>query len=244
MNKYCLLLTATITPQSVPNLKRINPLEREQDYLDALKKWVKIGIPIVFCENSNTHSDIIDAFLKESQISFEYLTFQTLYSSLGKSSGEAEIINHALVNSVLLNKSEYIIKVTGRYFVSNFIEQIEQIAQINQSSDCMVFANIHDYLRYADSRFFIGNQLFWKKYLTDKMKLIDEKNNIYMEHSVARAIHLAMSDGNNWALLPCFPIYEGVYGTLNSEYNLTFYQKSRDKLLYGLKKRLIKKVLI
>ncbi len=242
MNKFVLLLTATITPQSVPHLKRSDPKQREKDYFDAIQQWLPFNIPIVFCENSDTKSALIVELLEKSTIPYEYLTFNSQFSHKGKSHGEAEIMSHALNNSTLIAASENVIKLTGRYFVANFQDQINGIHNNDRKS--IIYANIHDYLRYGDSRFFIGSLFFWKTYLSEKIKLIDEPNGIYMEHVLARSIHAAMSDGFDWQLLPEFPIYKGIYGTQNTEYTNDLLPKIRDKYLYRLKKKLIKKVLI
>lgn len=54
--KISILLTAIINPINIPFTKRIDPIERESDYLNALKFYLKLEkYPIVFTENSYIH---------------------------------------------------------------------------------------------------------------------------------------------------------------------------------------------
>jgi len=54
-NRICILLTATIDPGDMIFLKRNEPVIRENDYIESIRKWLSIDeiSSIVFCENSD-----------------------------------------------------------------------------------------------------------------------------------------------------------------------------------------------
>lgn len=231
--KICILLTATIKPFNVPNLIRINEIQRENDYLEAIKYYTKFGIPIVFCENSNTKSEKIIQFLSDSKISFEYLTFQSKLSIEGKGKGESEIISHAFSNSKIIINSGSIIKITGRYRVKSFEKQIENI---NKNT---IYVNITRNLSYSDSRFFIMNLKFFSDYLSKNFENINEEKEIFMEHVLLSSTLKYLADFNSWNLPKKYPVYIGVYGTDNVKYNNNFIKLSVKQVLYSLKKYLL-----
>jgi hypothetical protein len=210
--KKCILLTATIAPFHVPNLKRVDEKQRENDYITALKFYLQFKLPIVFCENSNTDSKQILETLINSGIKFEYLTFKTEKSFEGKGKGEAEIINYAFLNSNIIKNCSSTIKITGRYKVVNFSKQIKNIYEN------FIYINLTQSLTYSDSRFFILNNFFYTNYLSVNFNKIDEKNNIFMEHVLLSSTLRYIADFNHWSLLNQKTIYEGVYGTDNTVY--------------------------
>jgi hypothetical protein len=225
----CILLTATITPFNVPNLKRLDSKQRENDYIEAIKYYLQFNLPIVFCENSNTNSDTILKLLSNSNTKFEYLTFASKVSTEGKGKGEAEILSHAFLNSNIIKNTSSIIKITGRYKVKYFIEQIQNI-------NCnTIYVNIINNLVYSDSRFFIINKIFYYDYFALNFNRIDEKNNLFMEHILLSSTLKYISDFNNWSLLNQKIIYEGVYGTDNTKYQNNFFTVFLKKIFYKLK---------
>ena len=169
---FCLLLTGTIAPRNVPNLKRHAIQDRENDYVQAIEKWLSTGYPVVFCENSNYHSTRIKT-LFEKYPNAEFLQFETQHSHLGKGHGEAEILMFAFKHSQLLNQPNYwIVKVTARYFVKNHSVLLKNVHSFENTQ---VIANLDDYLRYADTRFFIFSQSFFEQYLSKQLPFINEK---------------------------------------------------------------------
>jgi len=234
--KFCLFLTGTIEPKSVPYLERNNVKEREKDYYESLKQWMKYDLPIVFCENSNFNSIKIDELTKDYS-KFQYLKFDSKLSKLGKGHGEAEIFEYAFLNSNILMETEYIAKVTGRYSVLNFNSILRQINKMKDGST-IIFANLSTNflnLIYADSRFFIFKKEFFWEYLKPNLSYIDEHNKIYFEHILAKSILEMISKFNPlWRFIPEVPIFKGVYGTMNVGYRTDF--------LYRLKKQFTHKI--
>jgi len=239
INDKCLLITGTIKPMNVPNLVRNNKEVREQDYYKAIEKWITLGIPIVFCENSNTLSKRIQELLNQSNVNNEYLTFSTQKSSLGKGHGEAEIITFAHQNSNILHSYSSIIKVTGRYFVGN---SREIIMNSSVNNEAIIESDLTRNLTWADSRFFIYNHEFYDLFLSRFFDDIDESKKIYFEHILSRAIHLAISKGERWNFLFDSPVYVGVYGTDNTNYKNNILFRTKKKIWHKYKKYTFKKM--
>jgi len=230
----CILLTATIAPYNVPGLKRTDSEQRENDYIEALKFYLQFNLPIIFCENSNTKSETILEILKNSKTKFEYLTFKSQLSIEGKGKGEAEILSYAFLNSTIVKTSTSIIKITGRYKVKNFLNQINKI---NNGS---IYVNLTNNLSYSDSRFFILNNFFYDNYLSLNFKKINEKKGIFMEHALLSSTLNYIADFNKWSLLNQKTIYQGVYGTDNTSYYNNIFKLFLKKIFYRFKIYLFK----
>lgn len=225
-SKICLLLTGTIAPPHVPNLKRSIPAERENDYLKAIEQWLKLGYRVVFVENSGYESKQIAALTESHEL--EFLQFQTQKSHLGKGAGEAEILEYAFARSAVLRESETVLKVTGRYFVGN-ARSIVEAAPVGDS--IWVSAILKQYLTFADSRFFIFRNEFYSHYLKAALAQVDETAGIYFEHGLARAIHACLADGHSWRPLPEYPVFEGYYGTENTRIKNDLLRRWKRKLV-------------
>ncbi|WP_299054240.1 hypothetical protein [uncultured Polaribacter sp.] len=227
--KTCILLTATIAPSNVPFLKRMDKDQREEDYIDAIKYYLQFKLPIIFCENSNTNSKVILELLQNSGVKFEYFTFKSEKSIEGKGKGEAEILSFAFLNSKIIKESSHTIKITGRYQVKNFLNQIKNLKKDT------VYANVTRNLTYSDSRFFILHNFFYSNYLLVNFSKIDEKNNIFMEHVLLSSVLKYIADLNHWSLLNQKTIYEGVYGTDNVKYKNTLFRIFGKQILHKFK---------
>ena len=144
-NRFCILLTASIEPLNTIGLKRNSVFEREDDYFNALVFYLKLGIPIVFCENSMYHSNKILNLVSKNSDKLEYLNFKSINSYYGKSHGEKEIFDYAHQYSEFIKTSDYVVKVTGRLIVVNILYIINKL-----------FAN---YVRYKSREFEFLNAL-------------------------------------------------------------------------------------
>lgn len=235
MMSACILLTATIKPLNVPNLKRVNHSLRENDYFEAIKYYAQFNIPIVFCENSNTRSERIIEVLNNLKVPFEYLTFESKLSIEGKGKGESEILFYAFSNSNIIKSSANVVKITGRYRVKNFVQQINNIKKDT------IYVNLTKNLSYSDSRFFIINSKFYLDYLSKNFDRIDEKIGVYMEHILLSSTLKYIADYNNWRLLNRYPVYIGVYGTDNVIYKNNIFKLKLKQIAYSFKRFLLNK---
>ncbi len=228
--KICILLTATIDPKGVAFTQRNDPIVRENDYVNALTKWVRTeGFSFVFCENSGYRLDkvkkTVEFFEEKGLIEIIQFDGQDFPRELGKGYGELLIIVYAIKNSKIIETADYIIKISGRYYVNN----IKAIAKpLCRNNDIYVMADFRRNFNYVDSRIFAFKPSFVLNYLSKFQDIINDSKGFYLEHALSRAILRAMSDGYKWMPLPCKPIITGYSGTSN-----TPYKTSKIRWLFG-----------
>jgi len=235
MLRYCLLLTATIAPSNVPSLKRDKKFEREDDYIKSLKFWLSFHVPIVFVENSNYNSKIINELL-ENNDECEYLKFTSTTSYLGKGHGEAEIIKYAFNNSRILDKCDTIVKVTGRLSIKNFSELIHYSTY---DKKFFVMSGFNSNLTFSDSKLIIAKKDFYTSYLIPESSRLDEEKSIYFEHIFAQAIHRCIADGHEWNLMDKTPLFAGFSGTGNVEYKYSLFYILKHNIMLKVMKYLL-----
>jgi hypothetical protein len=127
-----LLLTATITPKGgVPNLKRVDPEVRLQDYKMALEYYLSTinngSDGIVFAENSNSDISVLKNLVNEYGMTekVEFISIDGLNypSSYDRGYGEFKLVDYAMEHSKLIQacQAERIVvwKCTGRYIIKN-----------------------------------------------------------------------------------------------------------------------------
>ncbi len=233
MSDYCLVLTATISPNGAVRTHRLDPEVRRRDYCDALRKWLSVPqLPIVYVENSG--SDIADLvnIAAEARRKVEFLSFKGEYDSTkGKGAGEMCALRYAEANSSVLASSKGFFKVTGRLFVSNFSRVFTEIERDEADLKC----SLSDRLRFADSRLFYAKRGFIEHYLARYAGLIDDSQGVYFEHALARAVHLATSDGWTWNLFETKPRIEGTSASFKSDYEENPMRRISSSLAHCLK---------
>jgi len=234
MNRITILLTATIDPKDTIFVQRNDPKIRENDYINALKMWlnlIKSNIPspsLVFCENSGYNLDRIRYLLDEyKNIKTEVIQFEgnNFPSELGKGYGELLIIRYALQNSNIIDSSNYVIKVTGRYFIKNINKMIDVLSMNN---DLYVMSDLKKNLTFADSGIFAFKPHFILNYLSFFQNYINDSKGFYLEHALSKAVLRSISDGHKWLPLPSKPIIIGYSGTSN-----ILYKNSKIRWLVG-----------
>ena len=152
-----ILLTSTVNTQPhISWLKQRDSNERLKMYLDIISKWLtQTNLKIVVIENSgidlkdeliNKYSD----FNKEQYLDrFESITYQ--YNSIpikdkqfldsheAKGHHELYAINYAYNNSKFIKNCDYLIKITGRYFIPKFenilLQKFQQTYDNNNSNN-------------------------------------------------------------------------------------------------------------
>jgi hypothetical protein len=231
-NKICILLTASIEPLNTIGLNRNSVLERENDYYNALCFYIKLGFPIVFCDNSMYHSKKIMDLVDKNEV--EYLNFKSQNSHLGKSHGEKEIFDFVHENSKLIKSSEYIIKVTGRLIITNITQILKKL--FVKGKDFSISANICRNLSYSDCRFFIYKNEFYKEYLEPILNnQLDDWNRVYFEFCLARSIHNRLTYKDDFILLPLYPKFIGNSGATNKSYKKSYFDELKYSIYYSFK---------
>jgi hypothetical protein len=234
-NRFCIFLTASIEPLNTIGLKRNSVIEREDDYFNALVFYLKLGIPIVFCENSMYHSDKISNLVTNNSGKLEYLNFKSLNSHYGKSHGEKEIFDYAHQHSELIKTSDYVVKVTGRLIVVNILYILNKLKL--RITDFSISSNLSRNLSYSDSRFFVYKKEFYHEYLEPILSSkLNDWERVYFEVCLAKSIHQRLVEKSDFILLPCYPKFNGKSGATNKSYKKKYFDYMKYKFFFNFKK--------
>jgi hypothetical protein len=228
--QHCLFLTASIDPKNTPEVGRNSITLREDDYFITLEQFSKLGLAIVFCENSGYHSEKIINFCSQREI--EYLSFISKESYKGKGHGEKEIFDYAISNSKYILESDYVIKVTGRLYIKNLSNIIKGLSL----KSYFVSTNLTQNLTWSDSRLIIFKKEFYKDYFKPILELyLDESKGLFFEFCLSRACHKVMADGHAWLTLPHYPIYVGHNASNNQNYQKNIFTRIKYYIYYKIK---------
>ena len=126
-----IILTTTIFVQDKIYIHQIDPEERINTYLTSINKWLNLtNFNILVVDNSGytfpefEENERLQLFsFKENEIP------EANYLLDNKSKGASELfaINYSFNHCKFKENSKFIIKVTGRYFIPNFEEYIENV---------------------------------------------------------------------------------------------------------------------
>jgi len=219
--KKILLLTGTIqTNNDMYKTLLVNSELRKSQYISSIEYWLKsTTLPIVFVENSNTD---ISPYFKEAIVNqrLEILTFygNDYPNYLGKGMGEMKCFEYAHAHSKFIANADFIFKVTGRHKILNF----NKFLNAKEIKSCDVFADVIFNYTMVDSRFFGYTPIFFQKYLLPYKTYLNDSENRYFEHILARALFKSLSDGLNFLPFMFSLRIDGMSGTSNKKYNSSF----------------------
>lgn len=142
-----IILTCTVTPmQNISFLKQIDPQQRLDCYLKSIRSWIfdddiiKNKIPIVIIDNSNWEFTGLKDLIKKLNLQdrLEILNYlENKYPiSMEKGYWECLSIQRAIKDSILLKQCDFIIKITGRYYIPTLLSKTIAILtnrQLDQS---------------------------------------------------------------------------------------------------------------
>lgn len=214
--KYAILLTACINPGNMIYTSVINKDIREFQYLDALGFYLKkTDLPIVFVENTgNDISKLFEKYVNTGRL--EYLTFEgnDFDKNKGKGYGEAGILEYALIHSIFLQKTDFIVKITGRLKVLNIMDLYFFHKRFLPWCDVQCGLNIET--SFADSRLFITTLNFLQNVFLKKKELINDSEGIYFENILFDSI----DEQSDFVFYPFFlrPMISGISGTSGQPY--------------------------
>lgn len=208
--KQCLIITATITPNS-NFVVQSDALARRNEYLEVLKYYSSnFSGDIYFVENS--------AFDFEKDEGFQTLTKQENVFILnfpksnafkkGKGYQEFEVLDKVL--SQLENKYEEFIKVSGRYLTTNFKELITQ-----ENSGIVI--DRHQKKKVAITSFFRCKMDFYQKEIRGCFKNVNDDKGIFIEHVIYDELKNVSKVKID--LFVKTPIYKGVSGSYGGSLN-------------------------
>lgn len=192
-----------------------NPTQRKQQYIDSIKFYLEnTHVPVLFVENSGVDlSSDFTSYITSNRL--EILTFEgnDYDKSLGKGYGEMLIIKYAVTNSTLLSKSDFLIKITGRYQVTNINYYLHDL---DNSEHLELFVDILHSLTHADSRLWGCKVSFIPGYLLKYEESVNDAKMFIFENALCKAALAAIIDGYKFSYLKQRPRYIGVSGTSNT----------------------------
>jgi hypothetical protein len=149
-----LLLTTTVNVQKKLALREINPLERIATYTKSLSQWLeKTRFRIVVIENTGHSFPEWQEWKEKYSDRLEVISFrengveEAQYLKGNNSKGASEIfaINYARLHSKWIDEMDFLIKITGRYFIpglESYLESIEldqyDILKQNNINSCQL----------------------------------------------------------------------------------------------------------
>ncbi len=231
-SKTTIFLTATINPVNFEFVGRKGVEYREMDYFMAVSFYRGKGYRVVFVDNSNYMSEkILTQF--GSDFDFEYFTFQSSLSHLGKGHGEKEIIDFGLENSNFLKDVEFFVKITGRLIIEN----IDLLLNNIEFSRTTIIANFSRNLSWADTRIMFFSKHFYTNYFSPTAnKFLDEGNGVYFEKIYAMSIHLFLAEKGSLKFWVEYPLYNGINGQNGKNFNFNYLKKIKYNIFLFIKK--------
>jgi hypothetical protein len=123
MNVLIILTTTVYIYDNKYYIYQKDPKERLNIYLKSINQWINTGFNLVIVENSGYTFPEFKETDKLQIISYKEKDIpECSYLLENKSKGASELfaINYAFKNCKFKNQSNFIIKVTGRYFIPYF----------------------------------------------------------------------------------------------------------------------------
>lgn len=232
-----LLLTGCINPSGMTFTKVQDNVIRLSQYCDAIRFYLhKTPCNILFVENSGT--DISSHFQRQIEDGrLEVLTFQgnTYNKDFGKGFGEMLIINYAIINSMLIKKSNAICKVTGRYKILN----INSFLSFYMSCDATLMVELLRRLKYSDSRLFIATVDFYKYLLLPYKNKVNDTSGFYFEHALCHAVLEGLLKDHTLVPFKYKPRYSGQSGTDGVLFNHSFLHWYPRNVIYLIRYKLL-----
>ena len=238
---YTLMLTACIKPVNIPYLERVSEIDRLNDYKETFNKWCnnKLVDKIIFIENSGYDLSFFknkakDFPQKEIEIISSNLN-NTFQKKLGKGYGEYLCFKEIIDKSTIYKNTEFFIKITGRYYMNNYIKFFNEFKK--KKAD--IYICIKNNLSFAESHVFCGSKRFFSNYVISSASKIDDSIGVFMEHCLAKAALLGISDNLIFNHFQIYPDICGIIGTNNKKIKNNFIKKIKLFFLGRIKNYLL-----
>ena len=164
---FSLILTCTINPIDMPNLVRLSPKIRLEDYKKSFNFWINNNYvnKIIFIENSNSDLSYfkdISNNIKDKEIEIiSSNSNNTFEKNLGKGYGQYLCLKEIFDISEIAKNTNYFVDVTGRHSIKNFESIIKDIKKNNAD----IYLNLTDNLKFTDANIYGGSKKFFTNYL-------------------------------------------------------------------------------
>ena len=231
-SEFPLVLTSAVRPSAGFTALQ-DPSVRLEATIFSVKRWIDLGArKIVVCDGSDfMMDDYVDTIRRDNpHVRIECLAFRNdekTVSDKGKGFGEGQIVAHALSQSVMLRDAKFFSKCTAKIWVEN-------ISQVNFGHDLSFAADFVGVWRPAmlDTRFYITSVDFYKRWLVNVHKEVDDGAGYYLEHAFLDAV--VRSGTKNWMVTPSLRTV-GLSGTAGvfqrRGYTKSFVRDLRNKVL-------------
>lgn len=167
-----LILTTTVHVDS-NSAFQVNKNERVSQYIKSIKKWLLYtNLNIVVVEKSNYHFEELQHEQELYKHRFEICTYKEVPAGEMhlRSKGGLEIssIHYAYNNSKLIQNSIFIVKITGRFFIPQFEQFINNInvnkyncLKQNYNNRCeIVGTHIKNFDTIFNKNLFVNNGIY------------------------------------------------------------------------------------
>lgn len=218
-----IIVTGTIAPSNnVGQLTLVDSDQRLKQYINSLNIIVeqRPDASIIFCDNSGYGLGAFDELKKKAEsrnIPIELFSFKGDDSNVikyGKGYGEGEILKYVFKNSKLIERDDYIVKITGRLVIDNICDILKRI-----DKNCIYFnvPNIHRRDMY-DTRFYAMPKAIFEKYFIDEYPKVNDEKGYYLE-----VLYTDIVIGNSLKAknFPRYPRIVGISGTGGITYSYT-----------------------
>jgi hypothetical protein len=195
-DKVVVLLTSTVTPRAYREQTAVHdPRQRLKQYISAIEFWLNYAderiAGVVFCDNSGIErirfGDISSSFGRE----LEFISFVDDYKPDNVHYGFSElgIIDFAVKNSQLIQKSDGVLKATGRFSfpkASRLLDEIE--SNCSFSIDCYKIKskNIQFPFRCRTQMFYFKRPFYIRYFLDTRHEMVGMCSHI--EEFIARKL--------------------------------------------------------
>jgi hypothetical protein len=179
-----IILTSTVNVyNNIHCCYQKNPNDRIQTYLTSILQWLNYtNFNIILVENSGYNFNELD---KEKQIfknRFEFISMDenkidNFMKSTNKGINEIFAINYVYKNSKLIHLSNFIIKITGRFFIPELEEYLKNYDLNNY--DCLV-QNNRNRCEMVGTHYKYFNYIF---YFHPDMNVIEDLEDVWLKRT-------------------------------------------------------------
>lgn len=192
-NKITVLLTACINPNGMCLTKLQDPETRLKHYLRALEYYLlNTRFKVVVVENTLfDFAKVIDLkWIVNGRLEVLFFDGNNYDKTKGKGLGEALIIDYAFKNSRFLVDSDYVLKITGRYIITNLEKNLKYVEEyILQKKEIVIVEEMYYRYKSASSECLFASKLFYLNYFLSKIDQIDDSASFFFEHLLYKSIN-------------------------------------------------------